>query len=367
MAEENQDRSPEDLSEEASPHRLEEFRQKGQVAQSRELSAIFALAATTVVMFSVAPEMGKSLLEFMREVLKTDLSSRLDLSDASIVGQYMMKGLKISAAAVMPIAIAGFIAGGLSSFAQVGSIFTLEPLTPDINRVNPLSGFQKIFSMKQVYEGVRILVKLIAILCIVFMLLRPVAERIAGLGDIGPMDMIHEYADITRRVLTYMFFTLLLFAAVDYILIRRNFMLQVRLTKEEAKQEYKEREGDPQIKARIRSVQREMARKRMMQAVKKADVIITNPTHIAIAIQYDKTKMKAPKVIAKGADLLAQKIKQIAAEAGVPLVENVPLARALFKSVKIGRVIPNNLYQAVAEVLAYVYKLKNESKSRGGN
>ena len=134
----------------------------------------------------------------------------------------------------------------------------------------------------------------------------------------------------------------------------------MRVTKQEAKQEAKEQEGDPLIKARIRSVQREMARKRMMQAVKKADVIITNPTHIAIALQYEKDKMVAPRVVAKGADLLALKIKEIAAQANIPMVENVPLARAIFKSVKIGQIIPRNLFQAVAEVLAYVYKLKNK-------
>ena len=132
------------------------------------------------------------------------------------------------------------------------------------------------------------------------------------------------------------------------------------MTRQEAKQEAKEQEGDPLIKSRIRTIQREMARKRMMAAVKKADVIITNPTHIAIALSYDKDKMVAPRVVAKGADFMAEKIKKIAGEAGIPMVENVPLARAIFKSVKVGQVIPRNLFQAVAEVLAYVYKLKNK-------
>jgi flagellar biosynthetic protein FlhB len=132
------------------------------------------------------------------------------------------------------------------------------------------------------------------------------------------------------------------------------------VTRPEAKKEAKEQEGDPLLKARIRSIQRDRARKRMMSAVKKADVIITNPTHIAIALQYDRDKMVAPRLIAKGADLVAEKIKKIAAEAGIPMVENVPLARAMFKSVKIGQMIPRNLFQAVAEVLAYVYKLKNK-------
>ena len=152
---------------------------------------------------------------------------------------------------------------------------------------------------------------------------------------------------------------LLVFAAIDYFLQRDEFQKSVRLTKQESKQEHKEREGDPQVRARVRAIQRDMARKRMMAAVKKADVVITNPTHIAIAIEYDRDGMAAPKVVAKGVDFVAQKIKQIAAEAGVPTVENVPLARTLYKTVKVGHAIPRALYHAVAEVLAYVYRLKN--------
>jgi flagellar biosynthetic protein FlhB len=139
-----------------------------------------------------------------------------------------------------------------------------------------------------------------------------------------------------------------------------DYNKQLRMTKQEAKEEYKEKEGDPQIKARVRAVQREMARKRMMEAVKKADAIVTNPTHIAVAIVYEKNSMAAPKVIAKGADFLAERIKKVAVEAGVPLVENVALARTLFKTVKVGQYVPRALYQAVADVLAYVYRLKGK-------
>ena len=164
-----------------------------------------------------------------------------------------------------------------------------------------------------------------------------------------------------RNLFIVMMGVLAVFAAIDLFFQKREFGKQVRVTKKEAKQEAKEQEGDPLIKSRIRSIQRDMARKRMMKAVKTADVIITNPTHIAIALCYDKDKMVAPKVVAKGADFMAENIKKIAREAGVPLVENVPLARAMFKSVKVGQVIPRSLFQAVAEVLAYVYKLKNKT------
>jgi flagellar biosynthetic protein FlhB len=174
-----------------------------------------------------------------------------------------------------------------------------------------------------------------------------------------PAGMLTAYGSAAKSVFLSLVGVLALFAALDWFLTRREFQMKLRMTKQEAKQEHKEREGDPQIKARIRAVQREMARRRMMAAVRKADVVITNPTHIAIAIVYDRDSDLAPKVVAKGADLIAQKIKRIAAEAGVPTVENVPLARTLYKTVKLNQYIPRALYQAVAEVLAYVYRLKN--------
>jgi flagellar biosynthetic protein FlhB len=173
-----------------------------------------------------------------------------------------------------------------------------------------------------------------------------------------PASLVETLARAARAIVLPVIVILIVFGVIDFALNRWEYMKQLRLTKEEAKQESKEREGDPQIKARVRAIARERARRRMMEAVKKADVIVTNPTHIAIAIQYDKDKMAAPKVIAKGADFLAQKIKKIAAEAGVPLVENVPLARTLYKTVKVGQFIPRALYQAVAEVLAHVYRLR---------
>jgi flagellar biosynthetic protein FlhB len=174
-----------------------------------------------------------------------------------------------------------------------------------------------------------------------------------------PITVASAYGTAAKTIFLSLIAVLVLFAALDWFLTRREFQTNLKMTKQEAKQEHKEREGDPQIKARIRAVQREMARRRMMAAVKKADVIITNPTHIAIAIVYERDSMAAPKVVAKGADLMAQRIKQIAAQAGVPLVENVPLARTLFKTVKVNQYVPRALYQAIAEVLAYVYRLKN--------
>jgi flagellar biosynthetic protein FlhB len=359
VAESNEERSREDLTEEASPYRLEEYRRKGQVAQSRELSGLAALIAAGVAAYAFAPRMGADLLELMREVFRADLSARLNLGSNSVLGATMSKAFGTYVAIGLPVALAGFLLGIFGSFAQIGAIFSADPVTPDLNKIDPIKGFQRLFSMKQLIDGARLVFKMVTLLAVSYAILK------SQLLD-SPRWMFEEAGRMFGaygRAAYVMFLSLVgvlvVFGAADLALQRWEYMKNLRMTKQEAKQEFKEREGDPQIKARIRSVQREMARRRMMQAVKKADVVVTNPTHIAVAIVYEKDRMAAPKVVAKGADFLAQKIRKIASDAGVPLVENVPLARTLYKSVKIGQFIPRALYQAVAETLAYVYRLKN--------
>lgn len=358
MAENQEDRSTEDLSEEASPYRLEEMRNKGQVAQSRELSALAALLAAGVVAYAMAPQMQIKITEFMQEVFRADLSARANLGGTHVARNLLMKALYITGAIGLPVAVAGFLAGAAASFAQVGSIFSFDPLTPDLDKVNPINGAKKLFSSRMAIDGVRLIFKTATVLLVAFFLVRTEVLRAPAQVGMEPVSMMAVYAHIAKVIFLALVGVLTIFAAVDYAHQRWEYGKNVRLTKQEAKQEHKEREGDPQIKARIRSVQREMARKRMMQAVKTADVIVTNPTHIAVALVYEKDKMAAPRVIAKGADFLAQRIKKVAADAGVPLVENVPLARTLYKTVKVGQFVPRALYQAIAEVLAYVYRLK---------
>lgn len=359
MAENQDERSSEDLSDEASPYRLEEMRKRGQVAQSKELSGLLALLAAGVATYALSPKIGTDVIGFMREVFQADLSSKMDLSSATVVGSLFTKALKLMLVIGLPISLAGFAIGALGSFMQIGSIFSTEPLTPDLNKINPIKGLQRIFSMKQLIDGLRMTVKTIILAFIAYLIIK--AEIFQSPGHIGEEagTLLGSYGRAARVMFLSLCGVLLVFALLDFAHQRWDYLKQAKLTKQEAKQEHKEREGDPQIKARIRSVQREMARKRMMAAVKTADVIITNPTHIAIAIIYDRANMAAPKVVAKGADFLAQRIKKIASDAGVPLVENVPLARTLYKTVKVNQYIPRALYQAVAEVLAYVYRLKN--------
>lgn len=357
---ENEDRSREDLTEESSPYRLEEYRRKGIVSQSRELTGLVALTGCFVAAYLMAPQMGASLLEYMREVFRTDLSSRIDLGGQHVLRDVLMKGLKIIALVGLPVSLAGFILGVAASFSQIGSIFSTDPLTPDLNKINPIQGLKRMFSVKHALDGIRLTLKTTVVILVSYVLVKgEIFKSRAHLGE-EPVTLFAIYGHAAKVIFFTLVGVLLLFAIIDFFMQKREYNKNLRLTKQEAKQEHKEREGDPLIKSRIRSIQREMARRRMMAAVKKADVVVTNPTHIAVALQYDKAAMAAPKVVAKGADFLAQKIKKVAADAGVPTVENVPLARTLYKTVKVGQLVPRALYQAVAEVLAYVYRLKNK-------
>jgi flagellar biosynthetic protein FlhB len=268
--------------------------------------------------------------------------------------------LSQSARLVLPIAAAGFIAGVLGSVVQFGFLFTWSPLEPELDRINPIAGFQRIFSISSVVEGLKSVIKLVAVVSVTYLMLR---SQLLGSSSMAEMDSgaFMAYMSSTAfRLVGGVCVGLFIVAALDFSYQKYRYRQSLMMSKQEVKQEHKQREGDPLLKARVRSLQREMARKRMMQEVPKADVIVTNPTHIAVALRYDAEKMAAPRVVAKGADLVAQRIKEVARKNGIPLVENVPLARALHKSVKVGGKVPRSLYQAVAEVLAYVYRLKGK-------
>jgi flagellar biosynthetic protein FlhB len=297
----------------------------------------------------------------MKETFSNDIAMKPGDDMHAIAGSKLIQMLKVFAAIGLPVSLIGFVLGIAGHLSQIGFLFTTDPLTPDLEKINPLQGLKRMFSVRNLIETARVTVKGIILCFVAYSMVKAFIEGSATLIFKNPIAIFEVLGSTGKTLFLTLCGILALFAGIDFVLQKREYGKQVRVTKEEAKKEAKEQEGDPLIKSRIRSIQRDMARKRMMQAVKKADVIITNPTHIAIALSYDKDKMVAPKVVAKGADFMAQRIKAIAAEAGVPMVENVPLARAIFKSVKVGQVIPRTLFQAVAEVLAYVYKLKNKS------
>jgi flagellar biosynthetic protein FlhB len=359
MAENQEDRSTDDLLEEASQTRIDEMREKGQVPQSRELVGLLSLLAAAATLYVFAPKMGLDIGEYMRGAFRADTAAKMNFSDQGTVNVALMKCLKVIAMVGLPVSIAGFIFGVAGSFMQIGSIFSFEPITPDLEKIDPIKGLMRFFSMKFVWESCRMVIKVLVSTYVAYLLVKGevMTSPTAMLTD--PSMVLSALSASAKNVFLTLIAIAGVFAGIDFFMQRQDWLKQVRLTRQEAKDEAKEREGNPQVKARVRSIQREMSRRRMMAAVKGADVIVTNPTHIAIAIKYDRENMSAPKVVAKGADFVAQKIKALAAEAGVPTVENVPLARTLYKSVKINQYIPRALYQAVAEVLAYVYRLRS--------
>lgn len=259
----------------------------------------------------------------------------------------------------LPLGVGCAIIAVLINFIQAGAVFSMDPLRPKWDRINPLQGFKRLFSPRSIVELAKSLIKLGIVGYILWGSLQneilPWTEKS---GHMPALAIAGGFWNILNGIIIRIISFLLVLAILDYIYQRWEYAKSLRMSKKEIRDEFKQMEGDPLIKNKIRQRQRQMAMRRMMQDVPKADVIITNPTHYAIALQYDASTMSAPKVLAKGEGFIAAKIREVAEENNVPIVENPPLARALFKAAEIGDSIPADLYQAVAEVLAFVYRLR---------
>lgn len=357
MAEKQNSDSDDEKTEEPSAQRLEDFREEGQVAQSKELTSLFVLIACLAVLYGLGSSLASGYMDFMRRMISE--AANIDFGP-SRAGSLLMLCIDEAAKIVLPIAAAGFLAGVFGSVVQFGLLFSWKPLEPQFERINPIAGAKRVFSIASLVEGLKSILKLSAVILVTYMLLKDEITGSATVMDMEGAQLMAYMTSTAFRLVSGVCVGLFVVAAIDFSYQKFRYHKSLMMTKQEVKQEHKQREGDPLMKARIKSIQREMSRKRMMQEIPKADVIVTNPTHIAVAIRYDAEKMAAPKVVAKGADLLAQRIKEVGRKNGVPLVENVPLARALHKSVKVGGSVPRALYQAIAEVLAYVYRLKGK-------
>lgn len=347
-------------TEDATPQRREDFRKRGQVAQTKELATVLMLLASVFGVWV----MGSFLMQNLVEVFQNSLGSLLVQSvregqwRATLV--YVAKEGAIIVAPLMGLFM--FIAFASSVF-QVGFLYNEEALQLKLERMNPLSGLKRVFSLKALVEGIKSMIKVACVSVIVYFLLKSEVKTLPRLVYFSVGEIIHYLGVLSFKLFMGVGVFMGVVAALDYFFQRYQLEEEMKMTKQEVKEEHKSREGDPLIKSRIRRVQREMATRRMMEDVPKADVIVTNPTHIAIALKYD-SGMVAPKVIAKGADLIAEKIKSIAKENRIPIVENKPLARTIYKTIKIGQIIPRELYTAVAEVLSYVYKLKRKGRAK---
>jgi flagellar biosynthetic protein FlhB len=266
------------------------------------------------------------------------------------------------AAVLLPlgqIVLGLMVIGLVVTFAQTGLSLSGKRKLFDFSRVNPITGFKRLLSSDGLFNLLKALIKLLVVGWVAYSFLRVNLEKMLALGQLDLQSGVRDWVSLAIAMMWRVGTAYLILAIIDYIYQRWQFYKNMRMTKEEVKEEYKSSEGDPAIKGRIRQQQQQMARRRMMSAVPKADVIITNPTHFAVAVKYDSTSMQAPRVLAKGTLLVAQRIVDIARNHTIPVVQNIPLARTLYAAVDIDQEIPSELYMAMAEVLAYVYRLRD--------
>ncbi len=343
-------------TEEATSQRREEFRRQGMVAQTRELSSVLMLLGSALAMWLLGRIFMEQVIRMMNESLTTYLIDSVRNGDLFSAARFAFEK-----AAVISLPFLGLclVLGFSSSVLQTGFLTKEDALAPKFENLDPVAGLKKLFSLRALVEGIKALLKITLVLGIAFMIIKKEFITAPFLIHFSIEQLMTHLGDVSLRIIMGIGTFMIVLAGLDYGFQRWDLEQRMKMTKQEVKEEFKNREGDPQIKARIRKIQRDVAQRRMMDAVPKADVIITNPTHIAIALKYS-ANLPAPQLIAKGAGEVAERIKKKAREFNIPVVENKPLARAIFKTLKIGQVIPRELYNAVAEVLAYVYKLKRK-------
>lgn len=349
-------------SEEPTEKRHRESREKGQLARSRELSMVMVTLGGIIALLITGGQLGHALMVAMR--------TSFDLSREALLAQDAMFWLLLNAGlvafkALLPLLLALVLSGLLGSIALGGWLFSGEALMPKPSRMNPLSGLARMFSLKSLVELLKALGKFLIVLGVALLVLLSYEKELISISKQGlEMAIIHSM-EIVGWCTLWMACGLIVIAALDVPFQWWENRKQLMMTKQEVRDEYKDIEGRPEVKARIRRMQREMAERRMMQAIPTADVVITNPTHFAVALKYDPEKAKAPIVVAKGGDFLALKIREIAQEHQVSLLESPTLARAIYFSTELDREIPAGLYVAVAQVLAYVYQLRRYQAGKG--
>lgn len=356
------DNDLEDRTEEPTQHRRDEWRREGRVAQSKELTGSLVVLGIIGALFLF----GGFYFAGVRQVFEQSYAGLLSYTRFDwtpvLMSQFIEFVFFSSVKIFFPVAIVAMTLGVLGSITQFGVLWTTKPLSPDPDRLNPISGAKRIFSMDGAFEFFKACLKFTVVGVLLYFSMQSSLTRVKNAWGSEPQTLLGVLASEGIWILIVVATAIFVLSAGDYAFQRFRYEQKIKMTKEEVRQDRKQTEGNPQIKARIRVLQRQVSQRRMLDAVRKADVVVTNPTHFAVALQYQRDEMAAPKVVAKGVDFMAQKIKEVAREAGVPIVENPPLARAMYKALKIGQFISRELYNAVAEVLAYVYRLKGKSE-----
>jgi flagellar biosynthetic protein FlhB len=343
-------------TEPATPKKKEDARRKGTVARSVELNSAFILLMGLLVLAVAGPTIGARVASFAQTAFVQSAQTELTVARAY---QLVVQSVLFLGGVVLPVLLVLMAVGLISSFSQVGFLFSVEPLEIKWNRLNPFTGIRKILgSRRSLMELVKNLFKVVIIAAVAYLAIENVLAQSVLMMEQDAGEILEFMVSASLGMGWKVGLALLVLAVFDYLFQRYEYERELRMTKQEVKEEVKMTEGDPLVRGRIRKVQKQIAYKRMMQQVPKADVVITNPVHIAVALQYDRERMHAPTVVAKGAEYLAQRIKQVAQEHNVPIVEDRPLARALYQAVDIGEQIPEKLFHAVAQILAYIYRIR---------
>ncbi|ASN05712.1 flagellar biosynthesis protein FlhB [Virgibacillus necropolis] len=344
-------------TEKATPKKRQDSRKKGQVAKSQDINTAFLLFFCFLILFIFGDNMGKSLTALYKTAFTEYI--QWDLTENS-VHQIFVEGTMEMAKIIAPIMGIAIIAGLAANFTQIGFLFTTEPLKLDLKKMDPIQGAKRIFSMRALVELLKSLLKIVFIGAITFWIIWLYKDEMMMLSFKTVESALAFFGNNAIKMGFAAALALVFIAVIDYAYQKYDFEKSIKMSKNDIKDEYKNIEGDPLIKSKIKEKQRQMAARRMMSEVPAADVVITNPTHYAIAIKYDEIKASAPFVVAKGVDYTALRIREIAKNNNVMTVENRQLARALYGAIEIGNSIPEEYYQAVAEVLAYVYRLEKK-------
>ena len=346
-------------TEKATPKRKSDARKRGQVAKSQELAGSFVFLSSVMVLHAY----GSQTIGHMDATMQSSLAHAVRTEGYTIFSVWSLFAQTFGSFGMVLVVMFGLavLLGLLLNLFQVGFLFTFKTITPTFSKINPLSGFQRLFSKQVAVNLAKQLVKLVAVFILINSALYGHRDLLVAVGGMTPAEMFNQLSGLVYDVAWRFGVFLIIIAFADYAYERYQYEQNLKMTKQEVKDEARQAEGNPEVRGALKRRQREFARRRMMQAVPRATVVVTNPTHFAVALEWDEVEMDAPVVLAKGADLIAKRIRELAIEHGIPILENPPLARTLYEKVELNTAVPPQLYAAVAQVIAFVYRMKRKT------
>ncbi|MCL2219378.1 MAG: flagellar biosynthesis protein FlhB [Chitinispirillia bacterium] len=350
--------SSQEKSEAPTAKKREDTRKKGNVAKSTDINSVFVLLAAIFMLRISGPWMLESFEMSLRDCMEMFSITDMSVQRLIKIGQ---DSIILTIKLMLPILGAVFLAGLIANLIQIGWLITFDPIMPKLSKINPLSGIKRLFSLRSVIETVKNILKIIIIGYIAYITIKSEYEILIALADASVAAIWNFILVSTFDIFIRTALVLIVIAIADYSYQRYDHVKKIKMTHQEIKEEHKQMEGDPKVKGRIRRLQMEMSQRRMMDSVPQASVVVTNPTHLAIALRYDAAKDEAPVVVAKGADAVAQRIKKVALENDIPVREDVALARALYPKVEVGMVLPAEFWNAIISILVEIANMKNRA------